>query len=124
MEVNNTFYRLPPTDTFAAWVARTPDEFRFVVKASRYLSHVRRLMDPADPVALLVERAAPLASSGKLGPVLLQLPPTLRAEPQGCRTRLPPSPATACASPLSRDTNRGSTTTCAPCCLRPTLRSS
>jgi uncharacterized protein YecE (DUF72 family) len=75
VEVNNTFYRLPEADVFAAWAARTPDDFRVVVKASRYLSHVRRLRDPEEPVARLLERARRLGP--KLGPVLLQLPPTL-----------------------------------------------
>jgi uncharacterized protein YecE (DUF72 family) len=80
VELNNSFYRLPTEDQFAAWRRRTPDDFTFVVKASRYLSHVKRLQDPDDPVDLLVERARGLGD--KLGPVLLQLPPTLRCEPE------------------------------------------
>jgi uncharacterized protein YecE (DUF72 family) len=78
VEVNNTFYRLPPRSAFEGWAARTPDDFVVVVKASRYLSHVRRLNEPEEPVARLLERAAGLGS--KLGPVLLQLPPTLRLD--------------------------------------------
>lgn len=73
VEVNNTFYRLPPAETFARWAEQTPDDFVVVVKASRYLSHIKRLKDPADPVDLLMERARPLGP--KLGPVLVQLPP-------------------------------------------------
>jgi dienelactone hydrolase len=76
---NNSFYRLPPRETFAAWRERTPDEFVMAVKASRYLTHVRRLRDPAEPVARLLGAAAGLGP--KLGPVLLQLPPTLKADP-------------------------------------------
>jgi uncharacterized protein YecE (DUF72 family) len=78
VEVNNSFYRLPTAGTFASWRDRTPDDFVFVVKASRYLSHVKRLQEPEDPVDLLVERARHLGD--KLGPVLLQLPPTLGVE--------------------------------------------
>ena len=79
VENNNSFYRLPSSETFAGWRDRTPADFVMAVKASRYLTHVRRLRDPAEPVARLLGVAAALGS--KLGPVLLQLPPTLRAEP-------------------------------------------
>jgi uncharacterized protein YecE (DUF72 family) len=78
VEANSPFYRLPARATFEQWAARTPDPFTFAVKASRYLTHVRRLQDPADPVARFLERAAGLGP--KLGPVLLQLPPTMRLE--------------------------------------------
>jgi uncharacterized protein YecE (DUF72 family) len=79
VENNNSFYRLPPRETFTAWRQRTPDDFVMAVKASRYLTHVRRLRDPAEPVARLLGAAAGLGP--KLGPVLLQLPPTLKADP-------------------------------------------
>jgi uncharacterized protein YecE (DUF72 family) len=79
VENNNSFYRLPAPQTFAGWRARTPDDFVMAVKASRYLTHVRRLRDPAEPVARLLGAAANLGP--KLGPVLLQLPPTLTAQP-------------------------------------------
>ena len=79
VEVNNAFYQLPKESTFAAWAERTPDDFVVGVKASRYLTHIRRLREPAEPVALFLERAGHLGS--KLGPVLLQLPPTLKAAP-------------------------------------------
>jgi uncharacterized protein YecE (DUF72 family) len=79
VEVNNAFYRLPAASTFERWRARTPAGFVIAVKASRYLTHVRRLREPTDPVALLLSRMEPLGD--RLGPVLLQLPPSLRAEP-------------------------------------------
>ena len=79
MENNNSFYRLPPRETFESWRDRTPDDFVMAVKASRYLTHVRRLRDPAEPAARLLAAAAGLGA--KLGPVLLQLPPTLQADP-------------------------------------------
>jgi len=94
VEMNNAFYRLPERDVFARWAAVVPDDFVAAVKASRYLTHVRRLHDPAEPVARLMARAEALGP--KLGPILLQLPPTLpidledlsralRAFPRGVR---------------------------------------
>ncbi|WP_051807597.1 DUF72 domain-containing protein [Actinoplanes subtropicus] len=79
VEVNNAFYRLPEKSTFEQWRARTPDDFVVAVKMSRYLTHVKRLEDPAEPVARFLDRAAGLTD--KLGPVLLQLPPTLKGDP-------------------------------------------
>jgi uncharacterized protein YecE (DUF72 family) len=80
VENNSTFYRLPARDTFADWQARTPADFVMAIKASRYLTHVKRLRDPADAVAKLMAAASGLG--GRLGPVLLQLPPNLPADPQ------------------------------------------
>jgi uncharacterized protein YecE (DUF72 family) len=79
VEVNNAFYRLPERTTFAGWRRRTPEDFVVAVKMSRYLTHIRRLREPDEPVSRFLDRAAGLGS--KLGPVLLQLPPTLRADP-------------------------------------------
>jgi len=78
VEINNAFYRLPERDTFAGWRDGVPRDFRYAVKISRYLSHIKRLKDPAEPVARFFERASALGD--RLGPVLLQLPPTLRAD--------------------------------------------
>jgi len=78
VEVNNTFYRLPPADTFANWAARTPDNFVFSLKASRYLTHMKRLRDPEEPVSRMLERVQPLGT--KLGPILLQLPPNFKID--------------------------------------------
>lgn len=79
VELNNAFYRLPEPETFTAWRTRTPADFRIAVKASRFLTHIKRLRDPAEPVQRLMSRAVNLQD--RLGPVLLQLPPTLRADP-------------------------------------------
>ncbi len=90
VENNGTFYRLPSRDTFGGWRERVPDDFVMTVKASRYLTHVRRLRDPAEPVRRLLGAAAGLGD--RLGPVLLQLPPDLRAEPRllaGCLAQFP-----------------------------------
>jgi uncharacterized protein YecE (DUF72 family) len=86
VEVNSAFYRLPAREAFAGWRDRTPDAFRLAVKMSRYLTHVRRLRDPAEPVARFLDRAAGLGD--RLGPVLLQLPPTLPADPQALAATL------------------------------------
>lgn len=79
VEVDGTFYRLPDAGVFDAWRDRVPDDFVFSIKASRFLTHVRRLKEPAEPVEHLMSRARRLGS--KLGPVLLQLPPNMRSDP-------------------------------------------
>jgi uncharacterized protein YecE (DUF72 family) len=77
-EVNNSFYRLPAREVFESWAARTPDDYVVTVKASRFLSHVRRLREPEEPVARLMDRVAGLGA--RAGAVLLQLPPDFRCE--------------------------------------------
>ena len=76
VELNNSFYRLPPPETFEKWRLRTPDDFIFAVKASRYLTHIKRLKDPEEPVERFMKSARQLGK--KLGPVLIQLPPNLQ----------------------------------------------
>jgi len=78
VEVNNSFYRLPPPGVFTAWRERTPREFIFAVKASRYITHVRRLRDARPALEVFWDRAVHLAP--KLGPVLFQLPPRFRVD--------------------------------------------
>lgn len=78
VEVNSTFYNLPAPSTVERWADQTAPDFRFAVKLSRYLTHIRRLRDPAEPVSRFFERLRGLGP--KLGPVLLQLPPTLKAD--------------------------------------------
>jgi uncharacterized protein YecE (DUF72 family) len=80
VESNNAFYRLPKPETFAAWAARTPDDFVFAVKVSRYLTHIRRLREPREPVERFISHASHLGQ--KLVVALLQLPPNLRAAPE------------------------------------------
>ncbi|MEV0595493.1 DUF72 domain-containing protein [Nonomuraea cavernae] len=79
VEVDNAFYRLPAPHTFAKWREETPDGFVIAVKASRYITHIKRLTDPEEPVEHLMAAASQLKD--KLGPILLQLPPTLKADP-------------------------------------------
>jgi uncharacterized protein YecE (DUF72 family) len=78
VELNVTFYRMPPSSTFRSWARRVPDDFIFAVKASRYLTHVKRLQDSRSSVELLVDRARELGSH--LGPILVQLPPDLELD--------------------------------------------
>ncbi|WSQ08040.1 DUF72 domain-containing protein [Streptomyces sp. NBC_01231] len=91
VEINNAFYRLPSRENFEAWRERTPPDFVVAVKASRYLTHIKRLRDPEEPVHRLMSRAAGLGD--RLGPVLLQLPPTLRADAELLDTCLSCFPA-------------------------------
>jgi uncharacterized protein YecE (DUF72 family) len=74
VEVNATFYRLPLRSSVARWVEQTPSGFVFAVKASRYLTHLKRLTDLGPGLQRFSERIEPLAESPKLGPVLWQLP--------------------------------------------------
>ena len=80
VEINNTFYRLPSLDAVEGWVAETPTDFRFAVKASRYLTHIKRLRNAEIYVDRFLERIEPLTSSGKLGVVLWQLPPNFKRD--------------------------------------------
>ncbi|MGK5115132.1 MULTISPECIES: DUF72 domain-containing protein [unclassified Geodermatophilus] len=91
VESNNAFYRLPERSTFEAWRTRTPADFRWAVKASRFLTHIKRLREPQEPVARLMGRAEGLGE--RLDVVLLQLPPTLRADVdllRECLAQFPP----------------------------------
>jgi uncharacterized protein YecE (DUF72 family) len=78
VEVNNTFYRLPLKTSVARWVEQTPPDFLFAVKASRYLTHIRRLTDLKGGIERYYERLEPLVRSPTMGPVLWQLPANFR----------------------------------------------
>ncbi|MGH3097845.1 MAG: DUF72 domain-containing protein [Streptosporangiales bacterium] len=78
VESNNAFYRLPSVDQFVRWRERTPPGFVMAVKASRFLTHVKRLRDPEEPVDRLLQAVDGLGD--RLGPILLQLPPTLQVD--------------------------------------------
>ena len=80
VENNSAFYRLPARETFESWRSRVPSDFVMAVKASRFLTHIRRLREPQEPVRRLLDAAAGLGD--RLGPILLQLPPTLASDPQ------------------------------------------
>jgi uncharacterized protein YecE (DUF72 family) len=78
VEINNTFYRLPAAETFAHWRDQAPSRFVYAVKASRYLTHMKKLKDPEDPLHLLLSRARHLGPH--LGPILYQFPPRWRLD--------------------------------------------
>jgi len=93
VEINNTFYRLPRREAVAAWVAETPPGFLFAVKASRFLTHMKRLTDMERGVERFYERIEPLVQSPKMGPVLWQLPESFRRNDErlgSALRRLPP----------------------------------
>jgi len=74
VEVNTTFYRLPKREAVARWVRQTPEGFCFAVKASRYITHIKRLKVLEQGGPRLYEPLEPMRSAGRLGPVLWQLP--------------------------------------------------
>jgi uncharacterized protein YecE (DUF72 family) len=78
VELNATFYRLPTRKQSERWAAQVPPDFRFAVKASRYLTHALRLRQPEEAVERMLERIEPLGD--RLGPVLVQLPPDLEVD--------------------------------------------
>jgi uncharacterized protein YecE (DUF72 family) len=73
VEINNSFYRLPSADTFAKWRQQAPRRFLYAVKASRFLTHMKKLKDPEDPLFRFFENVRELGP--RLGPILYQLPP-------------------------------------------------
>jgi uncharacterized protein YecE (DUF72 family) len=73
VEIDATFYRLPAPETFDAWREAAPAGFRYALKLSRYLTHLKRLRDPRPALRLFLERARRLRD--RLGPILVQLPP-------------------------------------------------
>jgi uncharacterized protein YecE (DUF72 family) len=97
-EVNYTFRRTVTENVQQQWIADTPEHFRFVLKASQYITHIRRLKDTDESVERFFTSVGVLASSGKLGPVLFQLPPNLKADVPRLREfleSLPPGALTA-----------------------------
>jgi uncharacterized protein YecE (DUF72 family) len=93
VEVNYTFYRLPPRSAVANWVEQTPKGFLFSVKASRFLTHMKRLTDMGVGLDRFYERIEPLIESSRLGPVLWQLPERFHRDDErlvSALGRLPP----------------------------------
>jgi uncharacterized protein YecE (DUF72 family) len=80
VEINNTFYRLPAAHTFDAWRERAPEGFVYVLKFSRFATHIKRLKDPVEPIQRFLESAMHLGD--RLGPILVQLPPRFKVNPQ------------------------------------------
>ena len=80
VEINNTFYHLPREQTVVNWRDRAPGHFVYAVKASRYITHVKKLSDPEESVRRFFELVDLL--KGRLGPILYQLPPSLHKDLQ------------------------------------------
>ncbi len=83
VEVNNTFYRLPRPEVFVRWGTEAPTGFCFALKASRFITHVKRLLEPEHSAAEFLRRASGLKRT--LGPILFQMPPSGRANPSRLR---------------------------------------
>ena len=80
VELNVTFYRLPEKSVFLGWYKKTPKNFKFAVKGSRFITHQKRLKDCSESLKLFFSRARPLKE--KLGVILWQLPPSFKADPE------------------------------------------
>jgi uncharacterized protein YecE (DUF72 family) len=80
VEVNFTFRQLVKETTIQKWIAETPASFRFGIKAHQVITHIKRLKNTQDFVPRFLTTIEPLAAAGKLGPVLFQLPPNLKAD--------------------------------------------
>lgn len=80
VEINNSFYRMPSVETLRNWRDTAGEDFIFSIKASRYITHMKKLRDPEEPVERFLERAGTL--EGSLGPVLFQLPPGWTCDPE------------------------------------------
>src|SRR5688572_19432683 len=78
VEINSSFYRPHRPETYARWAASTPDGFRFAVKVPREITHTRRLREVDEPLERFLAEAGALGE--KLGPLLVQLPPSLQFE--------------------------------------------
>lgn len=78
VEINNTFYRLPRETVLQSWARQVPDAFRFVLKASRRITHLSRLKDVGETLAYLLNTASVMGP--KLGPLLFQLPPNMKLD--------------------------------------------
>src|ERR1043165_597999 len=76
VELNSTFYSLPRASTVENWIAKVPDDFIFCPKTSKYLTHIKRLKEPEEPLERFFNAIAPMAK--RTGPVLIQLPPSLK----------------------------------------------
>ncbi len=91
VEINNTFYRMPTQQVITGWERQVGDDFRFVLKASRRITHMKRLRNAGDELLYFLEAATMLGD--KLGPLLFQLPPNFKADAErldAFLTEIPP----------------------------------
>jgi len=78
VEINNTFYGTPSDETFQNWESQVPENFLYVIKANRFITHMKKLHDPIDSLLIFMEKVKILEK--KLGAILFQLPPTLQID--------------------------------------------
>jgi uncharacterized protein YecE (DUF72 family) len=83
VEINNTFYRMPKREVVERWAADVPESFRFVLKASQRITHRKRLRDADEELDYFCRTASALGD--RLGPLLFQLPPYVKADPERLR---------------------------------------
>jgi uncharacterized protein YecE (DUF72 family) len=107
VEINYSYYQLPPRKTFELWRRKSPDGFVFAVKASRYLTHMKKLKEPEQPLERLLHNAGGLGP--KLGPVLFQFPRRWALNMPRLEDFFKASASTAAAT-----ASRSPTTSCAP----------
>jgi uncharacterized protein YecE (DUF72 family) len=84
VEINNSFYQLPEEQVLKQWRDAVPQGFVFAAKASRYITHMKKLKDPEEPVSTFINRMRVLGE--KLGPILFQLPPRWKCNPERLRS--------------------------------------
>jgi uncharacterized protein YecE (DUF72 family) len=94
VEINNTFYRMPKASVLQSWAQQVPAAFKFVLKAPRSITHLRRLKDAGEPVTYLLDTAGSM--DARLGPLLFQLPPDLKKDVPRLREFLALLPPTHC----------------------------
>ena len=109
VEINYTFQRMPSEATLASWVKQTHPGFTFALKAHQRISHWLRLKDDGEPTEMLLKALEPLREAGRLGPVLVQLPPNLAFDLERLEATCGCCPGTR-GSPSSSATRHGSTT--------------
>lgn len=80
VELNATFRRMPTANAIAGWVGATPQDFRFAAKVHQSITHFKRLKDADQPLRFFLQSLEPMRESGKLGPILVQTPPNLKAD--------------------------------------------
>jgi uncharacterized protein YecE (DUF72 family) len=86
VELNATFRRMPTPSAIAGWVGATPTDFRFAAKVHQSITHFKRLKDAEDSMRFFLQSMEPMRESGKLGPILIQTPPNLKADVDLLRT--------------------------------------
>lgn len=91
VEINNSFYKLPPREVFEGWYTNSPRKFLFVIKANRFITHNLKLLRPKEPLARLFNSI--LALKEKLGPILFQLPPKWKVNVERLKEFLEALPA-------------------------------